>query len=981
MIQSKLRALGLFDDYVGLTADARARMREDLAQRDPQLLAALLSLVAASQVPSLLDMPAIDMATRWLDRRESIQAPADDHRVGTRLGPWRISRVVAEGGMGTIYEAHRDDGQYEQRAALKFIRSRLTSPTLVSAFLTERRHLAGLDHPGIATLLDGGVDADGQPWFAMRFVDGVAIDQWCDTHLLDLRGRVRLLCRVCDAVAYAHARGVLHRDLKPSNLLVTEDGRVQLVDFGISSALTHDTAAAEPQIAISRDYTAPEVLAGGAHGVAGDVYAMGAVMYRILCSRLPTPDHGVRSLLPAVWTDQPESLVSLVLLAAAASDEEARQRGVADSVALARALAGDLSAIAAAATAVNPEDRYPSVRALGEDLQRWLDRRPLEVRSGERFYRLGKFVHRHRLALSFTTALMVVSVGALGIVSWQRERALQEARATEAVAHLFANTLGSATLAGLGSAPFSSETLLRKTELELRKLTLKEHPVLQARGLAVLARSHAVIGHYQHAQALAAEAQQVLGDRPDESGYIRATHLSLLNTQAKYSQAEQLAQQWIEEIGAHSGRRDRLTRAAFLGQLAVAQWGQRQPRAALSTLDSAFMEVRSDGAENAELMAQLLIERSKLSLQLFKHQDAIAEAKRAISLATPSNPVLADDGREQLLLIMFRTAGKIDVADAERLLAGRRNTLGDRHPKTGMAWIHLGTAQYLAHKTVEAKTLSATGEALILAAYGRNHPAYADALSRKSYIASRDSRDNLKPLREALDIYQRTLGPEHDSTLRAKDRLAARLNDLPPPLQRPGDFAEIRDLYESNLRIKRRLNLPAPWENLYLGLAWMRHGGGDGLDRAQDLLMKSRVDADLYFSPEDRYPLILEAIWAQLRYLRNEREWADREFARISEKHRNRAGFVSAVTFHSAMTHRAAYALGDCRKADAERFLVDAYQRDVTTMGEDNFLTKDALTYLESLRKKGILYTRDTSSMLYPALADTNRRAKSCRRH
>ncbi|WP_394537262.1 hypothetical protein PRJ39_13820 [Lysobacter enzymogenes] len=660
----------------------------------------------------------------------------------------------------------------------------------------------------------------------------------------------------------------------------------------------------------------------------------------------------------------------------------ARLHGERDPAALARRLAGDLDAIARKAVASRPECRYPSMREFADDLRRWLQLRPVHAqRSGGRFaaglYRACTFLRRHRSAAALAAPLLLALALAAGAWSWQQHRRAEEARAAEAVGQLFASTLGTATLAGLGSAPFSSERLLQHTEAQLRELRLHRHPALYARSLATLARSRAVIGDYDRAQALAEQARQALGETVDESGYVAATRLSLLNTMARYAQAAALARQSLRR--PHR-REDADERAALMAQLATAQWGMGEVYPALDTLGAALSQVRALGPAHDELQAQMLIQRSGLRAQLYRYPGADDDARRAIALAEGRNPILADDGRQQLLDVLLTRGGQVDVAIAERLLAGRRRSLGERHPKTGMAWIMLGSAEYAGGRIVSAKARNATGRELILAAYGRDHPAYARALTLQSYIDSRDSRDNLAALREALAIYRRTLGPAHDSTLGAKQRLAARLSDLPHAQQRSGDFAEIVALHRDNLRLKRRANLPTPWEDLYLGRAWMRSGGRAGLARAEPLLRSSRLQAQRYFAREDRYSLLAQDTWASFLYLNGDKARAAGEFARILERQLDRRSYVSVVLVHSALLHRAAYALENCDRRQAGELLERAYAYDLRRMGAANFLTQDARTYLDSLRRRGVLLNQDRSSLLHPALAATNAAARRCPR-
>jgi serine/threonine-protein kinase len=261
MSDLEARALALFDDYVELPPSRRAEALARLAREDPALHGVLVRWLAADAADHPLEGMDFDdlLGLPGTSDDDAPEHDAASSRVGNRLGPWRIDRLLGTGGMGTVYEASRADGQYEKRVALKCIRREMSSSSLIDAFMRERNHLAQLDHPHIAPLLDGGIEADGHPWFAMQLVQGTSIDLWADQQALTLTDRVRVLLQVCDALHYAHSRGVLHQDIKPGNVLVAQEGRVYLVDFGLSAVID---GAASPRIAVSNGYAAPEILAG-----------------------------------------------------------------------------------------------------------------------------------------------------------------------------------------------------------------------------------------------------------------------------------------------------------------------------------------------------------------------------------------------------------------------------------------------------------------------------------------------------------------------------------------------------------------------------------------------------------------------------------------------------------------------------------------------------------------------------------------------
>lgn len=733
------RALSLFDDYVELPAAERDRRLRGLAARDPAAHAGLLAMLQtdaeAEGGAGLLDRSPADLLAGKHAGSPSPTPPAHaaDPRLGRRLGAWRIDRAIGHGGMGTVYLAHRDDGQYRQRVALKCVRTELANASLMAAFRDERNLLARLDHPGIAALVDGGVGEDGQPWFAMRFVDGIALDAWCERRRAGVRERVDLLLQVCQALAYAHAQGIVHRDIKPSNLLVTANGRVQLVDFGISSHFAAPGAAAREPIAVTPEYAAPEAREAGTdragtHGPASDLYALGVLMYRLLCARWPTPLHRLRHLIPIATGAGPVPMAELLgsgsleagsleahsldagppeadsfeagcfetaargssrlepgrcehgvgggaastRTMAANADRIARERGLRNTAALRRELSGDLSAIALKAVATRPQDRYASVDEFAEDLRRWREDRPVLARPATRAVVLRKWLRRNRLAAGLAAVLLLALGLGLGLGVREHQRAQREAQATAAVSRLFTSRLGSAALSGLGQAPLSSRAVLDNTERELRALPLQEHATPLAHGLAMLARGYAAIGDYRHASQLAAEAQ---GRGDDDDGFISITRVSILNAQARHDEAARLASARLAQLNYRNDAHARFARIGLLSELAAAQWRQADPPRALATLDRAFDQARAlaggrEAARAQQVRAQLLIQRSGFRYGVQRLDEAEADARAAIALVQAVHPALAEGARERLRDILARKAGAVARVDA--LPAGER---------------------------------------------------------------------------------------------------------------------------------------------------------------------------------------------------------------------------------------------------------------------------------------------------------------------
>ncbi len=400
---------------------APAAERERLL-RDPRLSARLRAQVtsmleAAARVGDRFERPAhvtLDGVAPLADAAPTL--------VGKRLGPFEVQRLIGRGGMGAVYEATRADAHYAQRVAIKTLWRGADSDVLLHRFRSERQILAALHHPNIAPLLDGGATADGTPWLAMEYVDGVAIDQYCDEHRLGLPARLDLFRQVCAAVHYAHQRLVVHRDLKPTNVLVTRDGVVKLLDFGVAKLL--DDAAAVGTLTeaglspYTAAYAAPEQVTGDATTTATDVYSLGALLVTLLAGTPPVVIEGATPLarLTAVKDGVPRapSVAARAIPDArvgGATHEVAAVRGFADRGRLAKALESELDAIALTALRRDPARRYASAEALSDDVRRYLRRDRVLARPDTVSYRLRSFARRQRALVVGTAAVTLAIIG------------------------------------------------------------------------------------------------------------------------------------------------------------------------------------------------------------------------------------------------------------------------------------------------------------------------------------------------------------------------------------------------------------------------------------------------------------------------------------------------------------------------------------------------------------------------------------------
>ncbi|MFN7978669.1 MAG: serine/threonine-protein kinase [Vicinamibacterales bacterium] len=409
------RVTELFEQATARPAAERATWLATACD-DAELRAEVEAMLAAYDTdPAFLEQPT-DMAA-------AMEEAVADVLVGRRLGAYRLVREIGRGGMGVVYEAQRDDAEFDRRAAVKVLPV-WRSATLGERFRFERRVLAGLDHPGIARLIDAGATDDGVPYCVMEFVDGAPIDAWCRDHAAPLADRLALFERVCDAVAYAHRNLVVHRDLKPSNILVTADGAPKLLDFGIATLID---AEAGTSVGVTRtgftsftpEFASPEQFRGEKVTTASDVYSLGVLLFLLCTGRRPYELAG-RSPIDAMRV--------------VCDDDPPKASSVADA-ATRPALRGDLDTIIAKALRKSPADRYATVAALAADLRASREHRPIAAAPATAMYVLRRYVRRHSLVVGGALALLVAIVAGAAATAWQARRATARFNEVRALAN------------------------------------------------------------------------------------------------------------------------------------------------------------------------------------------------------------------------------------------------------------------------------------------------------------------------------------------------------------------------------------------------------------------------------------------------------------------------------------------------------------------------------------------------------------------
>jgi serine/threonine protein kinase/Tfp pilus assembly protein PilF len=451
--------------------------------------------------------------------------------IGSQLGTYRVTGVLGHGGMGTVYLAERVDRQFQQRVAIKLVEQMAVHPQLRTRLRAERQILANLEHPYIARLIDGGESEAGIPYLVIEHIDGMPIDEYCRTHKLGIRARLELFEKVCAAVDHAHRNLIVHRDLKPANILVTADGTPKLLDFGIAKLLAPEPAGYTLAVTRMQDrlltpeHAAPEQVLGRSITIATDVYALGVLLYQLLCDRSPYALHSstMQGLERAICSEDPPRPSSLfrsgrprTLLEAGGFDPQvaARERGISVDR-LRRALAGDLDEIVLKAMRKEPEARYATAALLAADVRRHLDGEIVTARQGSGRYRAYKFIRRHAAAVTIASVILAALIGFAALM-WtqqqqlkaQRDLAARERDRATQVSSFMVDIFSSADPFNAQGRDITASELLDRGAARIRS-NLNQQPEVRAQMLDSIGYAYQRQGNQQKAIPLLEESLQI----------------------------------------------------------------------------------------------------------------------------------------------------------------------------------------------------------------------------------------------------------------------------------------------------------------------------------------------------------------------------------------------------------------------------------------------------------------------------------------
>jgi eukaryotic-like serine/threonine-protein kinase len=744
----------LFHGASELPASAQRAFLEAACAADAELIAEVEALLESdARGGGILDRGVAHAAGVMLGEADSAATP------GQRIGRYRLLKVIGEGGMGIVCLAERD-AEVGGLVAIKILRDAWLSPARRERFANEQRTLAQLTHPSIARFYDADTLADGTPWFAMEYVEGLPLTEYCATRACDIAERLRLFRVIGDAVHYAHRHLVIHRDLKPSNILVRPDATVALLDFGIAKQLEGLEAPVDHTRTglrfMTPAYAAPEQLRGDRAGVQTDVYSLGVVLYELLTGRLPfdlahrTPGEA-QTLILQHQPVKPSAVAKRVA-------ERTGMPAGATSWA-------DLDVLCLTAMHKDPERRYQSVEALIRDVDHYLKNEPLEARSDSVAYRATKFVRRHRVPLAAAACAVLAIVGLTVFYAIRltraRNAALAEAARTERIQHFMLNLFeGGDEMTGPADS-LRVVTLVDRGVREAR--ALDREPAIQAELYTTLGTIYQQLGQLDRADSLLRagldQRRSLFGADATEVASSLVLLGLLRSDQAKVDESEQLVRQGFEIDKRH-----------------------------LAPTDPAF-------ARAAAALGRILRDRGAYDSAITVLRDAVG-----VQSAPGGNP---NDLSETLTTLAntYYYAGQYAASDSlnRRVLAMDRVLHGDRHPSVADDLINLGAIEHDLGHYAEAERFYRQGLDIDRTWYGDNNPETASVMPMlaRTLIAEKHYDEAIALLKEALSIQERAYGPVHPrvaSALNALGLAALGQNDFDGAEK---DFSRMRAIYES----------------------------------------------------------------------------------------------------------------------------------------------------------------------------------------
>lgn len=749
---------------------------------------------------------------------DEMKAEDDIYLAGKTIGPWNLTELIGRGGMGSVYKARRkNEAGIQQAGALKIIHKSLITPSHTDRFRLEQQILSGLQHPNIANFIDSGITTDGIPYMVMEYVEGEPLLDYCDTHKLTISQRLDLFKTVCRTIQFAHKSLIVHRDLKTENILVTEDGHVKILDFGIAKLLDpnlYELSPVETQPGLrmlSLEYASPEQVAGKPVTTSTDVYSLGVLLYRLLGGVHPfeVNDHSFREVEKMVLEKEP-SLPSQRfsnLQDGNRKKEIARNRSL-DPSELTHLLKGDLDAIANKALQKNPERRYDSAEVFTADIERHQQGLPISARPDTLGYRSTKFISRHRWAVT-AAVLVLLSLG-VGIVAtlWQAKQAEQNAEQAEQVSAFLLELIE-------GSDPTKSNdgsTTVRELldqGYEKFRTELNDQPIVRARMLGMIGKVYDNLGLYDEALPALEESIEGFQQENDQSSDYATALLQYANLQYRLGDSDKMesAAREAYQVNLHHFDEDAPENASILNTLAIA------------------LQDKGEREEATQIYRQII---------KIRRNDPDQQSNLAINLNN--------------LAILLQEDGELDESEElyKEAIEVVKNKWGEEHPY--MAYVLNGYAGIHEDRKDFKKAIDALTRALTIgrAVFPEEHPFIAVVLHNigRDYEYAEDYETAVDYYQEALDLRRKSLPPDHID-------IASSLDALGWVAIKTGQPTQAEPMLRQALAIRKQTYQENDWRvaqvESHLGRSLLQQGK---MEEAKTLLEKSYPVLEDFFGPD-----------------------------------------------------------------------------------------------------------------------------------
>ncbi|MDX1640679.1 MAG: serine/threonine-protein kinase [Balneolaceae bacterium] len=767
-------------DVCGSDTELREHIEKllQIHNESEKILGDSIDAFAAPLVPGLLD--------------EAGEIDQDGNEIGSLVGSYEILKKIGRGGMGAVYLARKTDAPYEKKVALKLVRSGLDSADILRRFRNEGQILASLEHKSIARLYDGGVHEDGRPYFVMEYVEGEPIDRYCDTRRLTINERLNIFKDVCEAVHFAHQNLVVHRDIKPANVLITEDGLVKLVDFGIAKLLDSggmdEPSKTQTGIKLlTPEYASPEQIQGKTITTSADVYSLGVLLYLLITGRKPYrfDTNSMLEIERVISEAEPvrpcdavvgKSLYSPKITEPTFDPETSAQLRAKDLTNLVKELRSDLEKIVLKALRKEPERRYRSVLEFAEDLENYLTGRPVQARPATFRYRAQKFVIRNYVGVLAAAVAILSVLGGLGIALWQadvakaeRDIAQNEAAKAKAAQEYLVNLFEAADPAQSEGREITAHEIVEKGIEQLEE-NLSNQPDVHAEMLKVLGRVELALGDFDQSTELLDEALQkkreLYGDDHIEIAKTASILGEVLRWDGEFERSETLLREALD-IHRRLIRDDHVEVAVNIDRLArTLEMRDKLDESEELYREALAMRERLSG-ENSDAVSANLNNLGWLLYQKGKLEEAEEYLRRSLQIKNRimDSPHPAISSNLSNLSVVLRAKGSYLEAEefAEQAVEQEINLYGDDHPRVTTA---------LNNQTLILLDLGRYSEAaenyrMILEnnrrQLGENHLYVGFSLSGLGRALTEDGRsEEALPLYdEALEIYQNSVGDQH----------------------------------------------------------------------------------------------------------------------------------------------------------------------------------------------------------------------------